>query len=56
MDKGKLIGIGIIFVAAAIILNQLKLESDLADFFMGAFIAVGIVLLIKGLFKPKKDE
>lgn len=54
MDKGKIIGL--LLISAGIILNQLKLENDFADFFMGVFIAIGLVLIVKGLFKRKANE
>ncbi|GGI56393.1 hypothetical protein [Winogradskyella haliclonae] len=48
--------IGLLLVATGIILNQLELNNDLADFLMGLFVALGAVLLIKSFFNRKVNE
>jgi hypothetical protein len=48
--------IGLFLVATGIILNQLKLENDLADFFMGLFVAAGLVFLITGRITYKSKN
>jgi hypothetical protein len=45
--------IGLLLVTAGIILNQLELENDLADFLMGLFVGAGLVFLITGRITSK---
>ena len=47
------ISLGLILIATGIILNQLELQNDLADFLMGILVGLGIGILISGLVKSK---
>lgn len=46
--------IGLLLVAAGIVLNRLKLENDFSDFLMGICVGAGVILLATGLLKSKK--
>lgn len=55
MNRNRLV-LGLLLITAGIVLNQLELENDLADFLMGVSVGVGVGLLITGLIKRKSKK
>lgn len=55
MNRNK-VGVGLLLVSTAIILNQLKFENDLVDFIISVFIGLGFVILLSGFVNLKSKQ
>lgn len=48
--------LGLFFIALSLVLNRLFGASNLSSFFQGFFVSLGIVCMVIGLFRTRKEK